>query len=88
MKRPLHPPSRKSPFLVFSLALLLLISGVTAGSAETYTVTNTNDSGAGSLRKAIELANQYIDLDTIQFNIPAAGDQIISVYSSLVIAPR
>ena len=86
MKRSLHSPVCKPPLLVFSLALLFSISGVMAGFAGTiYTVTNTNDSGDNSLRKAIELANQNSDLDTIQFNIPGAGDQMISVYSPLVI---
>jgi hypothetical protein len=35
----------------------------------TIVVTNVNNSGAGSLRDAISLANKYTDHDTIKFNI-------------------
>ena len=38
----------------------------------TYTVTNTNDSGAGSLRQAIIDANNNSGLDIITFNIDAS----------------
>lgn len=89
MNRPLHSPSLKSPLMVFFLALLFFFSGVTAGSAETvYTVTNTNDSGAGSLRKAIELANANPGHDIIRFNIPggASTPRYISVKSSLILS--
>ena len=37
----------------------------------TFTVTNTNDAGAGSLRQAIANANALPGLDVIQFNIGA-----------------
>ena len=39
------------------------------GLLATYTVTNTNDSGAGSLRQAILDANANAGVDTIEFNI-------------------
>jgi protocatechuate 3,4-dioxygenase beta subunit len=38
--------------------------------AATFTVTNTNDSGAGSLRQAILDANSTPGADTVAFNIP------------------
>jgi hypothetical protein len=41
-----------------------------AAPANTLTVTNTNDSGAGSLRQAILDANALTGADTITFNIP------------------
>lgn len=41
--------------------------------AATFTVTNTNDSGAGSLRQAIIDANNTVTDDTITFSVPA-GD--------------
>ena len=41
--------------------------------AATFTVTNTNDSGAGSLRQAILDANANPGLDTIAFNISGSG---------------
>ena len=49
----------------------------------TYTVTNTADSGAGSLRQAITDANNNAGLDTIAFQIQAAGVQTISPTSAL-----
>ncbi len=52
-------------------------------SVATYTVTNTADSGAGSLREAITLANTTPDTDQINFNIPGAGVHVISVLSAL-----
>ena len=42
------------------------------GLLNTYTVTNTNDSGAGSLRQAILDANANGGADTIDFNIAAS----------------
>ena len=52
-------------------------------SAATYTVTNTNDSGAGSLRQAITDANGDVDADTIEFDIPGAGLHTITLASDL-----
>ena len=43
-----------------------------------FTVTNTNDSGAGSLRQAILDANAQPGLDTISFNIPGGGLKTIA----------
>ncbi len=40
----------------------------------TFTVTNTNDAGAGSLRQAILDANAIDGFDAIEFSIPAATD--------------
>ncbi|NJL89086.1 MAG: DUF4347 domain-containing protein [Coleofasciculaceae cyanobacterium SM2_1_6] len=42
-----------------------------------FTVTNTNDSGAGSLRQAILDANANPGFDTINFNIGLGGPQTI-----------
>ncbi|GEM_PF-2797633 len=50
--------------------------------AATYTVTNTNDSGAGSLRAAIEGANADPG-STIEFAIPGGGVQTITPLSPL-----
>jgi hypothetical protein len=51
--------------------------------AATFTVTNTNDTGAGSLRQAIEDANATAGADTIEFNIPGAGVHTITPQSLL-----
>lgn len=46
---------------------------VTTTRANTFTVTNVNDTGTGSFRQAIIDANAHIGLDTIAFNIPGTG---------------
>ena len=48
-----------------------------------FLVTNTSDSGAGSLRQAILDANAHPGMDAIHFNIPGAGIQVISPASAL-----
>ena len=48
-----------------------------------YIVTNTNDSGAGSLRQAILDANANSGADTINFNITGGGVQTIAPTSAL-----
>ena len=53
------------------LALATLLAAAPLG-ATTYTVTNTNDSGAGSLRQAITDANGNAGADAIHFNIPGS----------------
>jgi hypothetical protein len=52
---------------------LFLAVAATSLAGATFTVTNTNDSGAGSLRQAILDANANPGLDTIAFNIPGSG---------------
>lgn len=53
--------------------------------AALFTVLNTNDSGAGSLRQAIIDANFAAGADAIEFNIPGSGVQTISPISALPI---
>jgi hypothetical protein len=48
-----------------------------------FSVTNTNNSGAGSLHQAILDANANTGLDTIEFNIAGAGVHTISPTSAL-----
>jgi len=52
---------------------VVLFFAAAAAFANTYTVTNTGDSGAGSLRQAILDANANAGLDTIAFNVTGAG---------------
>ena len=61
---------------IVASAILGLIGSTVFGS--TFTVTNTGDSGAGSLRQAILDANANPGLDTIAFNIPGSGVQTIT----------
>lgn len=68
------------------LARLLAAGGVAAaqcGLAATFTVSNVNDSGPGSLRQAILDANAANDLDTIIFRIPGTGHHTISLLAAL-----
>ena len=64
------------------LASLWVISASTLAAA-TFTVTNTDDTGAGSLRQAILDANGNPGLDTIAFNIPGVGVHTITPASGL-----
>ncbi|MDP9099993.1 MAG: hypothetical protein M3N48_13540, partial [Verrucomicrobiota bacterium] len=72
-----------------SLVTTCIVAGLaTVALANTYTVTNTNDSGAGSLRQAINDANAHPNSpantpDTIAFAIPGSGVQTIAVLSQL-----
>ena len=62
----------------FSAALL-----TTSVWAATFTVTNTSDSGAGSLRQAILDANTAPGADTITFSIGSGGAKLITPASLL-----
>lgn len=73
---------RRRLTLVFILALMGLALVGRAGAA-TFTVTNTNNAGTGSLRTAIQGANATSAADTIRFAIPGAGGHMISVTSPL-----
>jgi len=79
-------PSKGIPWLVLTALVAgfaLLVGSVPPAHAATFTVTNTNDSGAGSLRQAILDANASAGLDTITFNIPGTGPHTIQPLSSL-----
>jgi parallel beta-helix repeat protein len=62
-----------------SLALVACLLFARPAHAATFTVTNTNDTGAGSLRQAITDANAASAGDhTISFNVPGAGPHVIT----------
>ena len=65
--------------------ILIIPFFATFSYASTFTVTTTNDAGAGSLRQAILDANTNADLDTIAFNITnvAAAVKTITPASAL-----
>jgi parallel beta-helix repeat protein len=74
--------SRSSRLGTIGATLLVLL--VTASlHASTFTVTNTNDTGGGSLRQAILDANGNAGPDTIDFNIPGGGPFVILPLSLL-----
>jgi Calx-beta domain-containing protein/beta-propeller repeat-containing protein/carboxypeptidase family protein len=54
-----------------------------AATRQSFVVTNVNNHGAGSLRDAIINANATIGTDTISFNIPGPGVQVISLLIAL-----
>jgi hypothetical protein len=73
---------------VLPVASLALACMMVAGSAlaDTYTVTNTSDTGSGSLRQAILDANGHVNAggpDTISFAIAGAGVHTISPVTGL-----
>ncbi len=68
--------------LIFCCLLLCLFAAVESKAA-TFTVTNTNDSGAGSLRQAILDAASAAGVDTIVFNIPGGGVKKIAPITEL-----
>ena len=65
------------------LVAILWFFGATSVFADTFTVINADDTGAGSLRQAITDANNHAGLDTIAFNIPGAGVHTITPASQL-----
>jgi parallel beta-helix repeat protein len=75
---------RKFRVAALTIACFLVISDGSARAAMTFTVTNTNDSGPGSLRQAILDANASKGKDTIAFNIGGGGFQVIKPFSNLL----
>src|SRR5687768_9904507 len=73
----LHSLAPIHTLLVFVLLCAMFLSPFVGSPKEahaaTFVVTNTNDSGAGSLRQAIIDANNSPGFDNITFNIPGGG---------------
>ncbi len=69
-----HVYSLGKKSFVFTIVTLI----TTFVSAATFTVTNTNDTGPGSLRQAILDANATPGADVIAFNITGGGPHIIT----------
>jgi parallel beta-helix repeat protein len=68
--------------LAVAAAAWLLAVAPPAGAA-TFTVTNTNNSGAGSLRQALLNSNATSGKDTVKFNIPGSGLHVIAPSQTL-----
>ncbi len=60
-------------FTKFVWLLLLVVTSSGFASGATFTVTNTNDSGAGTLRQAVADANAVPSDDVIQFDTTVFG---------------
>ena len=74
-KRP-HARGRLGPTILLALVTLSGFAALPrAASGATITVTNTNDSGPGSLRQAVLDTNLDSLADTIAFNIPGIDFQ-------------
>ena len=73
-----------SSWNVFVSVFLVLTAPWGLVQAATFTVTNTSDSGAGSLREAILDANGNAGPDTIAFNIPTSDPNFVDVDAALV----
>ncbi|WNM63854.1 DUF4347 domain-containing protein [Candidatus Nitrospira neomarina] len=69
-------------FIESSIVIGQATQDVWEGVLATYTVTNTNDSGAGSFRQAILDANANAGSDTINFSIAGAGPHVITLTGS------
>src|SRR5262245_31311562 len=70
-------------FQLFLLWLAQFLIFPDSGFAATFTVLNTSDSGAGSLRQAIIDANNTPGADVISFSIPGTAPYTISPASPL-----
>src|SRR5262245_2021302 len=69
--------------LGFILARVVPLAVALTVPASTFVVTNTGDSGAGSLRQAILDANAHLGADSIIFNIPGSGSHTITPSTAL-----
>lgn len=69
------------------LLLTLLMMVHSLAMATTFKVTNTDDSGPGSLRWAVELANEERSLSSITFDLPEGQDTIM-LQSELLISSK
>ena len=77
--RPLNRPRLRRAFAPEALEARLLLA--------TYTVTNLNNDGSGSLRQAIANANNNGGADVVRFNIPAREDNTYTINLSTGLGP-
>ncbi len=67
--------------------MLILIGSALMGAAATFTVTNTADTGAGSLRQAVLDANTTAGSDTIVFDSSFNTARTITLATVITIDP-
>src|SRR5262249_52944310 len=75
--------TRRTPVMRCVALAILLCLAATPALAATFTVTNTNDSGSGSLRECVAAVNGSPGPHRIVFNIPGAGVRTIHLLSHL-----
>src|SRR5215831_6016422 len=68
---------------IFLAVAISCVTAATAGWADTFTVSNTSDTGTGSLRQAITDANGHMGMDMIIFAISGSGVQTITPMTPL-----
>lgn len=78
------PPTRATAQHKASRAPMATASERVRATRATFTVTNTNDNGAGSLRAAVQAANSSPGPDLIEFNIPGPGPHLINLTSNIL----
>src|SRR5689334_11503937 len=82
MATPRDPSTQESgkrrPWSRWAMIATFTLGAAGSAAANTYTVTNTSDSGAGSLRQANLDSNSNVGPDTIAFNIPGTGPVLIT----------
>ena len=91
ISKAVKPPNKKSykslriRKLALAVAFSLSVTVPNISQAATYIVTNTNDVGLGSLRRAIQNANSQTpnEADTIEFSL--ASGTVINLLSELVV---
>src|SRR5687768_17008647 len=66
-----------------AIALMAALAFAATAPAADFTVSNTSDTGSGSLRQAIVDANGTPGADRIVFNIVPGGSQTITLASGL-----
>ena len=74
---------RKASVVLMSVFVMVFVAMDDMVQAATYTVTNTDDSGNGSLRWAIEQANSNPGLDNIYFDISGTSPHTIQPNTAL-----
>ena len=81
MRHPIRNSIMRSTLLF--IAVLCISVAATPLVAATFIVNTTNDSGAGSLRAAIDSSNTVPGTDSIHFNIAGTSPHTIALLSAL-----